>query len=157
VIFSRNRLGHPHAVVIRPRRLRLGAYAFAALVAVSLIVSGVTLSGTTSVGGRLFASDRWALAAVGVVLGAVLLTPLRIRAEADSSGVRVHNLVGSFEVAWPMVRAVRYQRGTVFATLELVDDEVLTMQAVQVIDGQRAVDAIRHLRTLHAAADTEAG
>jgi hypothetical protein len=151
VIFSKNRSGHSAAVLLRPRRLRQGTYVVAVLVAVSLIVSGVTLSGTTSVGGRLFASDRWALIAVGVVLGAVLLTPLRIRVEADAGGVRVHNLVGSFEVDWPMVRAVRYQRGTIFATLELVDDEVLTIQAVQVIDGQRAVDALRRLRALHTA------
>ncbi|WP_233625009.1 PH domain-containing protein [Actinoplanes sp. ATCC 53533] len=124
----------------------------ATIVTVFLVASGLTLSGTTASGGQLLASDGWALVGVGLLLGAVALTPLRIRADADAHGIRVRNLVSDFDLPWSAVRSVRYQHGTPWASLLLHTDEVVTVLAVQISDGNRAVEAIRGLRSLHAAA-----
>lgn len=122
---------------------------FAALVASALAVSGLTLSGTTAQGGRLFALDSWALVGVGLLLGLVALTPLRIRVVATMNGIRVHNLVGSVAVPWAAVRSVRYARGAPCASLELTTGDLVAVLAVQFTDGHRAVEAIRALRAVH--------
>ena len=49
-----------------------------------------------------------------------------------------------------MVRAVRFGRGAPWATLELQDDDVVSVMAVQAADKEYAVEAIRVLRALHA-------
>jgi hypothetical protein len=122
------------------------------MVFTAFVVSGLTLSGTTAGGGQLFVTDAWALIGAGVVLGAAALAPLRIRAHADADGIQVHNLVSDYRFAWSLVRAVRYQRGVPWATLELINEEQVPILAVQVSDTTRALDAMRGLRALHARA-----
>jgi Bacterial PH domain len=81
-----------------------------------------------------------------------VLTLTRPRVEADAEGIRVRNLLGSYELPWAVVRAVRFGRGAPWATLDLRDDDVVAVMAVQAVDKQYAVDAVRGLRALHAAA-----
>ncbi|MFS8522455.1 MAG: PH domain-containing protein, partial [Micromonosporaceae bacterium] len=66
-------------------------------------------------------------------------------------GIRVRNLVGGYEFAWSSVRQVRFDRNSWWATLELLDGDEVSLLAVQVLDGQHAVAAVRTLRRLHAA------
>ena len=91
---------------------------------------------------------------VGLILGGLALTPLRVRAEADADGIRVRNIVGDFDLPWSGIRAIRFRRGLPWATLDLINDEVVALLAVQAADRARAVDAIRELRALHADALT---
>lgn len=142
----------PAPLRIRPQRVRQFAYVAAVATVVVFLFSGLTLSGTTAYGGQLFPHDSWALVGVGFAFGGIALTPLRIRADADATHIRIQNIIGDYTVPWSTVRAVRYQRGTPWATLELVTDEVIAVMAVQITDRQRAVAAIRGLRSLHEAA-----
>ncbi|MFI5844530.1 PH domain-containing protein [Catenuloplanes sp. NPDC051500] len=134
----------------RPRAMRVAALVIAILVCWVIVVSGLNLSGTmTANGGQTFESDSWALIALGPLLALPLLLPLRVRIDADAAGVHVQNLVREFDVPWSAVRAVRYRHGAPWATLDLVTNEVVTVLAVQALDGQRALEAIRRLRKLH--------
>lgn len=137
-------------LLVRPRRLRQATAGFAAMVLISFVVSGLTLPETTATGGRLFATDAGGLIGTGLILGAAALTPLRISVRADADGIHIRNLVSAYDLAWPMVRAVRYQRGVPWATIELINDEHVPILAVQISDGGRALEAIRGLRALHA-------
>ena len=146
----------PPLLRIRPQRVRQIACATAVATIAVFLFSGLTLNGTTAYGGELFAHDSWALVGVGFAFGGITLTPLRIRADADATHVRIQNIIGDYTVPWSTVRAVRYQRGTPRATLELVTDEVIAVMAVQITDRQGAVAAIRALRSLHDAAHSSA-
>ena len=53
---------------------------------------------------------------------------------------------------WDVVERVAFPDGASWARLELIGDDYLPMLAIQAVDGQRAVDGIRRVRALHAAA-----
>ena len=55
-----------------------------------------------------------------------------------------------------IVRAVRFERGQSFATVELLDDDLVTIVALQIVDKEYALAGVRALRALHAAASTPA-
>lgn len=134
----------------RPRVMRAAAVVIAVLICAVIVYSGLNLSGTmTANGGQTFESDAWALIALGPLLAIPALLPLRIRVDADASGVHVQNLVREFDVPWSAVRAVRYRHGAPWATLDLVTNEIVTVLAIQALDGRHALDAIRRLRQLH--------
>jgi PH (Pleckstrin Homology) domain-containing protein len=50
------------------------------------------------------------------------------------------------------VERVAFPDGASWARLELIGDDYLPVLAIQAVDGQRAVDGIRRVRALHAAA-----
>lgn len=142
--------GPAWSVVVRPRRLRwisLGAAVF--ILGINLF-SGVTLSGTTSNGGQLFSTDRWAVAGIGAVFAALALLPWRFLVQADATRVRVRNLVGDVSIPWDVVERVRFDRKSVWASLELSNGELVPLLAVEIFDRQEAVSAARRLRNLHA-------
>ncbi|MCZ7379803.1 PH domain-containing protein [Micromonospora sp. WMMC250] len=143
-------------VVLRPRRLRWISLAAAAVILAINGFAGVTLSGTTSNGGALFPADRWAVAGIGVFFAALALVPWRLQVEADADHVRVRNLIGDHTVAWALVDRVRFDRTALWASLELTNGEPLPLFAVQFIDGDEAVKAVRRLRQLHAASRVQA-
>ena len=85
-----------------------------------------------------------------VALGILLFT--RPRVDADAHGIRVRNLIGGYELPWSVVRAVRFDRGSPWAALELDDDDLVSVMALQATDKEYAVEGVRALRALHAAA-----
>jgi len=95
--------------------------------------------------------DRIATVGLGAIVAGAVLVLARPRVAADSHGIRVRNVVGGYELPWSSVRQVRFDRDSWWATLELVDGDELSLLAVQVLDGKRAVAAVRALRRLHAA------
>ncbi|WP_125811362.1 hypothetical protein [Actinoplanes sp. ATCC 53533] len=103
----------------------------AVVVVVLGVASAAALPPTNSQGFRLLPHEGWALVAVGVMLGLVALAPLQIR---------------------NIVRAVTFQRGVLWATPGPITDESVAVSAVQAGGKDRAVDAIRTLRTLRAEA-----
>jgi hypothetical protein len=120
-----------------------------ALVLVFTVV-GTSLRGSTGDGAATFQrGDQFAMIGLGL-LGAVgILLFTRLRVEADARGVRVRNIVGSYDLPWEAVRAVRFDRGAAWASLELHDDDQVPMMALQVVDKERAVAGVRALRELH--------
>jgi len=76
----------------------------------------------------------------------------RPRARADAEGIEVRNILVTRRLPWAEVERVAFPDGASWARLDLADYEYVSVMAVQAVDGQRAVDGIRKLRALHAAA-----
>jgi hypothetical protein len=139
-------------VRLRPQRIRVVCWSLAAALLVLFTVLGTSLRGSTGEGSATFQrGDQMAMVGLGVLgaLGILLFT--RPRVEADGRGVRVRNVVGSYDLPWEVVRAVRFDRGSAWASLELLDDDQIPLIALQAVDKERAVAGVRALRALHAA------
>jgi len=66
--------------------------------------------------------------------------------------IKIRNVVGGYDLPWSVVRAVRFDRNSPWATLELTNDEQVSVHALQAADKDYAVDGVRALRALHSAA-----
>ncbi|MFE9690994.1 PH domain-containing protein [Micromonospora sp. NPDC005806] len=139
-------------VTLRPRRIRLVCWVSAVTLVVVFSLVATSLTGSTGDGyGTFQRGDQLAMIGLGVfgALGILLFT--RPRVVADAKGVRVRNVIGSHELPWEVVRGVRFDRGAPWASLELYDDDLLPMVALQAADKERAVEGVRALRRLHQA------
>ncbi|MFI5487225.1 MULTISPECIES: PH domain-containing protein [Micromonospora] len=137
---------------LRPRRIRLVCWTSAALLLIVFSLVATSLSGPTGDGyGTFQRGDQFAMIGLGVfgALGFLLFT--RPRVEADARGVRVRNVLGSYDLPWEVVRGVRFDRGAPWASLELHDDDLVPMVALQAADKELAVEGVRALRRLHQA------
>jgi Bacterial PH domain len=142
----------PAPVRFRPRRTRVVAWVAATLTMLAAVGLALALSGSIAPGRAAFGTaDRLAMVGLGVIGAAALLTLARPLVEADDDGIRVRNVIGETRLPWAAVRAIRFDRGAAWASLELPDDEVVGVMAVQAVDKQYAVDAVRALRARHAA------
>ncbi|MGC4791485.1 PH domain-containing protein [Micromonospora sp. DT178] len=140
------------SVHLRPRRIRVVCWACAAVLFVVFSLLATSLSGATGNGyGSFQRGDQIAMVGLGVLGALALLIFTRPRVDANASGVRVRNVVGSYELPWEVVRGVRFDRGAPWASLELHDDDLLPMVALQAADKERAVEGVRALRRLHQA------
>ncbi len=140
---------HP-VIDVRPRRLRKVCWGMALVVIVLFTLVATALRGDTEGGGAFAPGDQAAMIGLGLLLAGAVLLFTRPRVEADEQGVRVRNVIGGYELPWKLVRAVRFDNGSPWASLELLDDETIAVMAVQANDKEYAVDAIRGLRRLHA-------
>ncbi|WP_245931361.1 PH domain-containing protein [Actinokineospora auranticolor] len=122
----------------------------AVFVAVFTVVA--ILLRTTSTGVFFQVSDQIAMVGIGVLLACGVLWLTWPRVTADAAGVTVRNLLGRTRYPWESVVGISFPDGAAWARLELPDDEYVPVMAVQAIDGDRAVTAIRELRRLHRAA-----
>ncbi|MER5336143.1 PH domain-containing protein [Micromonospora sp. NPDC002717] len=145
-------MSETETIRLRPRRIRVVCWASAAVLLVVFSLVATSLSGATGNGyGSFQRGDQIAMVGLGVfgALGFLLFT--RPRVEADGRGVRVRNVLGSYELPWEVVRGVRFDRGAPWASLELHDDDLLPMVALQAADKELAVEGVRALRRLHQA------
>jgi hypothetical protein len=141
------------AVEFRPRRIRVVAGVAAVVIVVVFTLLSFGLKGSTGEGrGQFRAGDQAAMIGLGVLcaLGALVFTRPRVRADAE--GIRIRNVVGGYELPWSVVRAVRFDRNSAWASLDLHDDETVPVHALQAADKAYAVDGVRALRALHSAA-----
>jgi PH (Pleckstrin Homology) domain-containing protein len=135
-------------VIIRPFRAKWMSSAVAVvLLAVFAVVSALLRDSQTGV--IFLVSDQVAMMGVGVLLAAasMLLATPRVRADAD--GVEVRNVLVGRKFTWLEVLSVSFPDGASFARLELPEDEYYGMLAIQAVDRERAVLAVRALRQLH--------
>jgi hypothetical protein len=140
-------------VTFRPRRARKVAVVAAVAVVVVFTVVSFGLTGRMGDGPQVFQrGDQVAMIGLGLCFAAGLLLFLRPKVEADTRSVRVRNVIGSYDLPWQVVSAVRFERGQSFATLELLDDDVVTIVALQIVDKEHALAGVQALRALHAAA-----
>jgi hypothetical protein len=128
--------------------MRLICAAVATVVLVVMVIVGVVLPSSTTGVVSFQTSDQVAMIGLGVVLAAGILLLGRPRVDADATGVRVRNILGSHEFPWAAVRSVRFDRSSPWATLLLVTGEEVAVLAVQAVDADRAVVAVEGLREL---------
>ncbi|MEV7095700.1 PH domain-containing protein [Amycolatopsis sp. NPDC051045] len=123
-----------------------------ALLAVFVVVAVLLRNGDTGV--RFQRSDQAAMVGIGILLaaGVMLFAVARVRADAD--GIEVRNVLLTRRFAWSDVLSVSFPDGASWARLELPDDEYHSVMAVQAVDRDRAVEAVRALRKLHRAANS---
>ncbi|WP_410640087.1 PH domain-containing protein [Amycolatopsis sp. lyj-346] len=139
-------------LVIRPRRAMIMCSVLAvALLAVFVVVAVLLRTGDTGV--RFQRSDQAAMVGIGILLacGVMLFAIARVRADAE--GIEVRNVLITRRFAWSDVLSVSFPDGASWARLELPDDEYHAVMAVQAVDRDRAVEAVRALRKLHRAAN----
>jgi hypothetical protein len=138
-------------LVIRPRRALIMCSVLAvALLAVFVVVAVLLRNGNTGV--HFQRSDQAAMIGIGILLacGVMLFAIARVR--ADSEGIEVRNVLMTRRFAWDEVLSVSFPDGASWARLELPEDEYHAVMAVQAVDRDRAVEAVRALRKLHRAA-----
>ncbi|GGP62416.1 PH domain-containing protein [Saccharothrix coeruleofusca] len=139
------------AVEFRPKKIRLVAAVCAVFLVVVFTIVGLLL-GDTPTGVIFRTSDQVAMIILGVLLACGVLLLARPRVRADAEGVEVRNVITSHRFAWSDVLHVSFPDGASWARLELPDDEYISIMAVQAVDREHAVAAVRALRELHRAA-----
>ena len=136
-------------VKAKPIKATRVAWVLAVVVIAVFAAVGTTLRGATDSGKGVFqAGDQWAMIVLGVLGALGILMFTRPRVEADENGLRIRNVVGGYELPWEVVRAVRFGRGSSWVSLELQDDDVVSVMAIQSSDKEYALDAVRTLRAL---------
>jgi hypothetical protein len=135
------------ALDYRPRRVRVVCAIGAASILVIFTIIGVALTNATFKPG-----DKYAMIGLGIVFAAGLLVIARPRVWADADGITVRNIIGGYRLPWDLVRKLTFNRGQPWLYLELENDDTVAVLAVQAADKERAVEAVRCLRSLHAQA-----
>lgn len=141
----------PAYVVVRPRVLTRVCRAVTGTVLVLFGVIAVALGGGPAGAAQFRLPDQLAFFGLGILVALGPLAFTRARVEADATGIRVRNAWGDKALPWQVVRAVQLVDGTPWATLELHDDDTVSLLAVQSGDGDSAVQAVLDLRALLAA------
>jgi hypothetical protein len=143
----------PAVLRVRPRRIRIVVWIAAPVIVLVFTAIAVSLRGTFNETGAAFqTTDQVAMILLGLLVAAGSLLLARPCVEADAAGVRVRNTVTSVDLPWEVVRAVRFGRGAPWVTLDLQDDDVVSVLAIQAVDKEHAVRAVRALRAIHARA-----
>jgi hypothetical protein len=123
-------------------------WASAAVIVVVFTAISFGLHGSLGDGapGTFQRGDQAAMVGLGLLAALGILMFTRPRIVADDRGVHVRNALGGYDLPWEVIRAVRFSRGAPWASLELEDDDVVSVLAVQSADKEYAVAAVRTLR-----------
>ncbi|MDN3238363.1 PH domain-containing protein [Glycomyces tritici] len=132
----------------RPRKSRIGAWIGAAVAFGGFTALSFTLGEQTYEGGAITWVDQIAMIGLGVIGAGIALSFLRLRVRADEKGIEVTNVASKRYFPWQVVTAINFTDKMTWATVELADDDEMSIMAVQVSDKERAVAAIKHLRAL---------
>ena len=143
-------------MTVRPRRIRRVCWILAPVVVVFSAVLAWALGGQPadiggSGGGAFETGDQIAMVGLGLLAAGGILLLARPRVTADERHVAIQNILGGYDLPWEVVREVRFERGSPWATLELEDDDVVAVMAIQAADKEHAVVAVTALRDLLAA------
>lgn len=131
---------HPH---LMPRF----AWGAAIFIAVAHIVVASLLK-VNSTGVLFQTSDQVAIGGLGLIIAGALLLLTRPRLRVGAAGVSVRNLFGDRLIPWSRVVAVYFPAGKRWARVELPGDEYIPVMAIQVVDKERAVQAMDAVRDL---------
>ncbi|WP_239075608.1 PH domain-containing protein [Planosporangium flavigriseum] len=138
------------SVVFRPRRLRVVCWVSAVVIVIVFTLISFGLHGSLGEGvpGTFQRGDQAAMIGLGVLAALAVLMFTRPRISADDRGLHVRNVLGGYDLPWEIIRAVRFSRGAPWASIELTDDDVVSVLAVQAADKEYAVEAVRTLRAM---------
>ncbi|MGV0625761.1 PH domain-containing protein [Mycolicibacter minnesotensis] len=133
---------------VRPRMMRYGVWVVAVvIVAIHVAVSLLLTIRSSGVVFRTY--DQVAVVVLGVIVaGSLVVLTTRARVRVGESGMSVRNALGERLIPWSQVVDVSFPPGKRWARLELPDDEYLPLVAIQSVDKERAVVAMRTLREL---------
>jgi PH (Pleckstrin Homology) domain-containing protein len=146
----------PPIVTARAQKTQRVAYISAVAIVLVFGAVALTLRGKTDSGQSYFhAEDQIAMTFLGFLAAVAILWFTRPRLIANADGVRVRNLLGWIEIPWAIVSAVRFDRGSPWVAIDLKDDDVISVMAIQAADKEYAVTAVRGLRALLAASQSE--
>lgn len=135
-------------LVIRPVKLTRVCRALAVVVVVAFALVGASLRATGEGAATFALADQIAMAGLGVLLAAGVLLLTRAQVVADERGLRVRGLLGEKDLPWQVVVGITLNDGEPWASLELHDDERISLLAVQANDGDRAIRSVLALRAL---------
>ncbi|MBM9467750.1 PH domain-containing protein [Nakamurella leprariae] len=133
----------------RPVRIAIWAGIASALMLTASIVIGLLLRGTNT-GVHFGTYDQFALIGTGVILSALIMTAARPRLRVTRDGMKVRNVLGETFFPWPVVHRIGFPQGHPWAQVVLAEDETHPLMAIQTMDRERALTALRRLRELHA-------
>jgi hypothetical protein len=140
-------------LVIRPRRAVIMCSVLAVVLLAVFIVVAILLRSSHT--GVVFEkSDQVAMVGIGVLLALGTMLFANARVKADATGIEIRNVLTSRRFAWTEVLSVSFPDGASWARLELPEDEYYSVMAVQAVDRDRAVVAVRALRRLHKKANS---
>ena len=146
-----NVVAEPDVLVVRPRRAMIMCSVLAVLLLAVFVVVATLLRGSNT-GVYFQASDQAAMVGIGILLAAGTMLFAVARVRADAEGIEVRNVLATRRFAWSEVLSVSFPDGASWARLELPEDEYYSVMAIQAVDRERAVEAVRALRRLHKAA-----
>ncbi|MBA3339958.1 MAG: PH domain-containing protein [Geodermatophilaceae bacterium] len=135
-------------LTIRAHKLRIMAWVLAVVIVGGMLVVGLLLKQSNAGGVTFRTADQLAMIGLGVIIAGGVLILTRPYVRADAAGLVVRNFGGAKHIPWQVVRAVRFSDASPWATLELEDDDALTLLAIQAVDGEAAADATDALRRL---------
>ena len=141
-------------VTYRPHKIRWVAGITAGLIVVLFTAISFGLHGSKGFdnSGQFERGDQTAMIGLGILIALGILAFCRPRVIADAEHVKIRNVVGGYDLPWSVVRAVRFDRNSPWAQLELTNDEQVSIHALQAVDKDYAVEGVRALRALHSAA-----
>jgi len=141
-------------VEYRPKKIRwvAGITAGGVVVLFTSISFGLHGSSGFDNSGKFERGDQTAMIGLGILIALGILAFCRPRVIADAAHIKIRNVVGGYDLPWSVVRAVRFDRNSPWATLELANDEQVSVHALQAADKDYAVDGVRALRALHSSA-----
>jgi len=130
----------------RPLGVRLAAAFFTVMLTVVCVGAAIGLGAETRAKFTVFQVATLILMALGAL---VLLNALtRCRVTATEEGLVVVNGYRTRRFEWAEVVAVRMPRGAPWASFDISDGTNVAAVGIQSADGERAVRAVRELRTL---------
>lgn len=138
-------------VTLRPLRALVISWVSAIVIVVLFVAIALVLRNSDT--GVFFReADQVALVLIGLFIAGGCLLMARPRVRADAAGIEVRNVIATKHFAWTDVERIAFPDGASWARIDLPDYEYVPVMAVQAVDGQRSVEAMRSLRALHAAA-----
>ncbi|MET8865914.1 PH domain-containing protein [Nonomuraea sp. NPDC004580] len=132
----------PLPVTWRPRRARVVAYGFAALIVVGAVVMAVLIAPPFQI------ADRVAIVAFGCAVAYVLHLLGRVRVEADDEGVTIVNAVRTHRYTWPEVLEVTLLVGDPWPRIDFSDGRTIGAMGIQGSEKARARQATAELEAL---------
>ncbi len=133
-------------VTLRPRLTPLLARITAAVIAVAGVV--VAVLNNRASGAYLRPVDQVAMAAIAFMLAGAALLLTRPRLKVGPAGLAVRNVVDYRMIPWREVVDVSFPPGKRWARVDLDYEEYVPVLAIQVMDRQRAVEAMDTVRSL---------
>ncbi|HEX4687881.1 MAG TPA: PH domain-containing protein [Nocardioides sp.] len=130
----------------RPLGVRLAVVFFGGLLAVVCVAGWVAVG--SDVRGRVTPYQEVTLVLIAALGLAIAWALYRCRVTADSHGLEVVNGYRTHHYEWAEVLAVHMPPGAPFPTLDLADGTSRPTMGIQASDGDRALQAVRELRTL---------
>ena len=137
---------------VRPRKIAILAGIAATLVVAVMTIVGLTLVrelGEMRQDGIYFrTADAVSMIVLGLLLAGGILLVARPRLRIDVEAIRVRNIFSEKAVPWALVERLAFPEGSQWAQLQMADDEMMQVMAIQAMDKHRAVDALQRAREL---------